>query len=359
VSAHKRRLQVFISSTYLDLKEERQAAVEAILRAGHIPAGMELFAAGNKSQVDVIKKWIDESDLFVLLLGHRYGSLEPEGKRSYTQMEYEYAISKGKPFFALVASDGWRLEKQRRPGVDPNTIMEVDHPGKLREFREFVMSRICRHFDDTKDIKLNVMESINDLQQSHELVGWVRGDALDDIEAVKKDRASKEGALAEARTALAEERARLKSIEGQLARSVASGEQDFSGIRQALVSRTLDATPIISEAMRKQWVDKPQLIDAFKRVSVYGLLMWCGLGESLTLGASNQKGVNADEFFTYTNVIPILAVHNLTEEVPTPPAAAWRRFQLSKVGRDFLSWSQRNPIPADEAMFPPLAPPKP
>jgi hypothetical protein len=45
----KRRLQVFISSTFLDLKEERQAAVEAVLRAGHIPAGMELFSAGNES----------------------------------------------------------------------------------------------------------------------------------------------------------------------------------------------------------------------------------------------------------------------------------------------------------------------
>lgn len=36
----KKKLQVFVSSTYVDLKEERQAAVEAILNAGHIPAGM-------------------------------------------------------------------------------------------------------------------------------------------------------------------------------------------------------------------------------------------------------------------------------------------------------------------------------
>ena len=49
--AAKKKLQVFVSSTYNDLKEERQAAVEAILKAGHIPAGMELFAAGNDSQL--------------------------------------------------------------------------------------------------------------------------------------------------------------------------------------------------------------------------------------------------------------------------------------------------------------------
>ncbi len=40
-----KKLQVFVSSTYRDLIDERQAAVQAILDAGHIPAGMELFKA--------------------------------------------------------------------------------------------------------------------------------------------------------------------------------------------------------------------------------------------------------------------------------------------------------------------------
>ncbi|MCB0521514.1 MAG: DUF4062 domain-containing protein [Saprospiraceae bacterium] len=59
----KKKLQVFVSSTYMDLVKERQVAVEAILQAGHIPAGMELFAAGDEEQWDVIKKWIKESDV--------------------------------------------------------------------------------------------------------------------------------------------------------------------------------------------------------------------------------------------------------------------------------------------------------
>lgn len=50
-----KKMQVFISSTYTDLIEERQKAVEAILNAGHIPAGMELFKAG-RSQMETIKK---------------------------------------------------------------------------------------------------------------------------------------------------------------------------------------------------------------------------------------------------------------------------------------------------------------
>lgn len=52
----KKKLQVFVSSTWTDMILERQAAVEAILEAGHIPAGMELFSADNKKQFEVIKK---------------------------------------------------------------------------------------------------------------------------------------------------------------------------------------------------------------------------------------------------------------------------------------------------------------
>src|SRR6266403_5119414 len=100
-----KRLQIFISSTYKDLIKERQAAVEAILSAGHIPAGMELFAAGDESQMEVIKQWIDESDVYLLILGGRYGSVEPKTGKSYTQLEYEYALSQSKPLFACVVKE--------------------------------------------------------------------------------------------------------------------------------------------------------------------------------------------------------------------------------------------------------------
>ncbi len=82
---NRKKLQVFVSSTFTDLIKERQAAVEAILTAGHIPAGMELFTAGDESQMEVIKQWIDESDVYLLILGGRYGSIESvSGKKFCT-----------------------------------------------------------------------------------------------------------------------------------------------------------------------------------------------------------------------------------------------------------------------------------
>ena len=58
---------------------------------------MELFAAGDEEQFKVIKRWIDESDIFLLLLGGRYGSIRPGGDKSYVELEYLHAKEAEKP----------------------------------------------------------------------------------------------------------------------------------------------------------------------------------------------------------------------------------------------------------------------
>lgn len=115
-----KKLQVFVSSTYTDLIEERQTAVQAILDAGHIPAGMELFKAG-KSQMKTIQKWIDESDVYMLILGGRYGSIEESSGLSYTELEYRYALSKNMPVFAIILEDSYLISKVVNCGRKANT----------------------------------------------------------------------------------------------------------------------------------------------------------------------------------------------------------------------------------------------
>src|ERR1051325_1861551 len=127
----KRKLQIFVSSTYEDLIDERLAAMEAILAAGHVPAAMEQFAPGDETAWEKIKAWIDESDAFVLILGGRYGSLEPDSAKSYVQLEYEYAVDKKKPFFALVVSDEHHERRIRAFGS------KVDERDNQRQYKEF------------------------------------------------------------------------------------------------------------------------------------------------------------------------------------------------------------------------------
>jgi uncharacterized protein DUF4062 len=190
----KKKLQVFVSSTYSDLKEERQAAVEAILSAGHIPAGMELFAAGDESQMEVIKRWIDDSDVFLLILGGRYGSLEPASNKSYIELEYEYAQKRGKPFFAVVIHED-RLDakvRSQRLAVD-----ERNNPEQLKSFRALVTSKLVKFWRDPRDIKLAIYETLSDFARREELVGWIPGDQVVNSGAVSEEiaRLGKENAM--------------------------------------------------------------------------------------------------------------------------------------------------------------------
>lgn len=171
----KKKFQIFISSTFEDLKLERQAAVEAILKCHHIPAGMELFSAGDESQLEVIRRWIDESDIYVLILGGRYGSIENKTGLSYTEIEFDYAVGAGKPMFSVVLSEEFIEQKVKEFGLN---MMEKNEPGKLKAFRQKVLSRICTIVSDCKDIRLAIMGSIPDLGWRNELVGWVRGDSV-------------------------------------------------------------------------------------------------------------------------------------------------------------------------------------
>ncbi|WP_207145818.1 DUF4062 domain-containing protein [Brevibacillus brevis] len=173
----KKKLQVFISSTFIDLKEERQAAVEAILNAGHIPAGMELFNADSASQLEVIKHWIDESDVYMLILGGRYGSIEQESGKSYTHIEYDYAIEQGKPVFSVVIS---KEALDKKIGILKTDALETMHGEKYEGFKKLVTSKVCRFFDDVKDIKLSIHETLNKFREQYELAGWVSGKEIQD-----------------------------------------------------------------------------------------------------------------------------------------------------------------------------------
>src|SRR6266853_1961238 len=59
-----KRYQVFVSSTFNDLQEERQEVMQALLELDCMPAGMELFPAANETQLNLIKRVIDDCDYY-------------------------------------------------------------------------------------------------------------------------------------------------------------------------------------------------------------------------------------------------------------------------------------------------------
>jgi Domain of unknown function (DUF4062) len=211
----KRKLQVFVSSTFIDLKEERQTAVQAILNAGHIPAGMELFTAGDESQWTIIKRWIEESDVYMLLLGGRYGSIEPNSGKSYTHLEYDYAVELKKPLFAIVINDKALDEKVSKEG---RKVLELDNPQGLKEFKIVAQSNQCSFWDDLKDIKLNINDSIRDIEYRYadSLKGWVKADDTD-YSSISEElaRLSKENSELKSQLALIDGEYKINGIEAE------------------------------------------------------------------------------------------------------------------------------------------------
>lgn len=171
-----KKLQVFISSTFTDMQEERQAAVEAILKCGHIPAGMELFSADNKKQFEVIKTWIKNSDVFLLILGGRYGSIEASSNKSYIQLEYEYAKHIGKKPIAIVLSDKGIASKATE-GIYDIYNLEANTP-EYKKFKDnIIASKMCEFFDNKASLKSCIFSMLRNCEENiKQYHGWIRGE---------------------------------------------------------------------------------------------------------------------------------------------------------------------------------------
>ena len=128
-----KRYQVFVSSTYEDLIEERLEVMKAFLELDCIPCGMEYFPAANEDQRTFIENLIDTCDYYVVIISGRYGSEDAEGK-SYTQKEYEYALSKGIPTIGFIRHDRASLPSEKREEEGSETLQ------KLEEFISLVRS---------------------------------------------------------------------------------------------------------------------------------------------------------------------------------------------------------------------------
>lgn len=99
--------------------------------AGHIPAGMELFG-GAGEVINIIKRWIDDSDIYLLLLGGKYGSIYEEKGIGYTQWEYEYASSINKPIAIIQLSESMLLRNAIELGKD--VVFETKNKDKYDDF---------------------------------------------------------------------------------------------------------------------------------------------------------------------------------------------------------------------------------
>jgi len=92
-------MRIFISSTFTDLRAEREAAAEALRRSQLVPWGMELFVSEPSSPLEVCLEQLRLSDAVVLIIGFKAGSLIPDSPGlTYTGAEFQLAQQLGNPY---------------------------------------------------------------------------------------------------------------------------------------------------------------------------------------------------------------------------------------------------------------------
>lgn len=175
----EKRYQVFISSTYTDLKEERSRVIQTLMEMDCIPAGMELFPAADEEQFEFIKKVINDCDYYLLIVAARYGSTTSDGI-SYTEKEYDYAVERGLKVIALIHEAPDQL-----PVAKAETSTEKND--LLSAFRQKVMTgRMVRFWKSPDQLPGLVALSLGKTIKTHPAIGWVRGNTIAGLEILSE-----------------------------------------------------------------------------------------------------------------------------------------------------------------------------
>lgn len=169
------KYQVFISSTFEDLHQDRQHVTFEILKAGHIPAGMEGFPATQDRGWKIIQRTIDRSDYYVVIVAGMYGSVDDETSLSWTRKEYRYAKEK-MPVLAFIREEGHITgdkadkdpEKQRELAAFKKELKDAHH---------------CERWTTVEDLRAKVAQALHlniqeDEAEGNARPGWFRGDEV-------------------------------------------------------------------------------------------------------------------------------------------------------------------------------------
>jgi len=160
------RYQVFVSSTFTDLKDEREKVLQAILECKAFPAGMELFPSADDEQFEFIKREIDSSDYYLVIIGGCYGSRADDGV-SFTEKEFDYAFAEGKPILAFLVRDPSKLSFDKCEG-------DAEARAKLEQFKEKARkSRLVKQYSNPDELKSQVLQSLNYQFNLNPKRGWV------------------------------------------------------------------------------------------------------------------------------------------------------------------------------------------
>jgi tetratricopeptide (TPR) repeat protein len=155
-----------ISSTSLDLPDHREAAMDAVLRAGCFPLAMEPGSAiSNSDAIRFSLDMVDQADLYVGIFAQRYGFI-PDNKEKNPQgwsvTEHEYRRAKERRLPCLIYLD--KDHKFSEEAID----FETEKRAKLEALKEDLKTNeICGFFSAPDKLHSLIIQSLFEEKTKH------------------------------------------------------------------------------------------------------------------------------------------------------------------------------------------------
>ena len=149
-----------ISSTARDLPQHRKEAMDACLRQGMFPVMMEHLPASDAEAVPASLNMVDEADIYMLILAHRYGYV-PDANNpsriSVTEHEYNRAVERKMPILTFVMHEDHPVKAA--------DVEKGEGAVKLETFKKRALLKVTNLFDSPADLRAHIINSLSKLRQ--------------------------------------------------------------------------------------------------------------------------------------------------------------------------------------------------
>ncbi|MCE5320644.1 MAG: DUF4062 domain-containing protein [Bacteroidales bacterium] len=168
---------VFISSTYLDLIDYRKAIWELLEKYKVNVKGMEAFGARKETPLETCLNEVNQSDIYVGIIAHRFGSIDVVSGKSFTQLEYERAITENKEILIYIINDDIKVAiedidfgDKRDKLLNFKSYLKEKHTVDTFTTPENLVTKLKSRFDELLVENPNIESSDHDYELSKNVI---------------------------------------------------------------------------------------------------------------------------------------------------------------------------------------------
>ena len=151
---------VYVSSTFQDLEDHRQAVHQVLAKMRYNAIGMEDYVARNNRMVDQVRRDVAECDIYLGIFAWRYGFVPPQENPeglSVTELEYREAVAKHKPLLVFLVN----TEASWSPKfMDANTG-ENERGARIGRLREELTKQMHSLFTTPENLAIETAAAIH------------------------------------------------------------------------------------------------------------------------------------------------------------------------------------------------------